>query len=1116
MKRVILSGFLALAAGLGLNAALTKDFYAARSVLAQGNWVKVGVEETGVYEISYETLRLMGFSNPEKVGVYGRGGTVCPESFVTNAGVPVLTDDLKEVKVLHEDGKLYFYGLGPADISFDSSVSTSLGGLFKRNSNNIYTRRGYYFLTDSRAVGNMTVQNYTSNNTSLTQGVSFIYHELDSVQNSTQSGQLFWGEKIGKPLLPRRTWDVTMPDAIPGSKAQMQCEIYIDPEEGDFDSPDAKVSFGFEGTKGYFQTPYVQPSALYYAPHNPSVAEVEIPGPEGKVFVEFDTPDGLGFSNLDFWVVTYPAGVPTLANGVNQQLIAFPSLGKNTTGQMTLDNVASLVALDVTTPASPQKLTINQKGTQGVVGVRNTGKIPVVIVFDKMKPQKQISGFEKAYYQIENQDLHSYKNIGTDFLIVTVPSLKPYAEEIAALHRQYDGIEVLVVTTEQCYNEFSCGVPDPMGIRSFARMLYMSDRKPKNILLLGPLYSDFRGLQSERDPMEGIIAYQSPSISVARGAHNINDFYGMMGDKFRTDYYERNEVHIGIGILPVKFGSEAKIVVEKIRNYLQRTDHAYYLNRYMAISGLGDNHAHDVQIRDIGNFIGYVDNSATLFTPMAIDTYGTKEAQKKFFNQLNEGMNIFSYFGHGAEQFLGKDGRFFNAGDVFKLRNKVLPLALFGGCQITNTDRGFRGLGETLVTATPYGAIGSIVSGRDTWSGQNYEFFKQFFTCLYIQGAYTTDQRRQKAATIGEVYANVKNYSTYSNELAYQLLADPALVFPVANRSVQASPSGSSALLPGEKYAMTGTIINTDGSVDSNFNGELVLRLCEPDKTLPAGMLETKEDPSDLEYLYRDSQIAMQTAEVKDGRFSIEFHVPGTASLFTGKNLNIYICAYDPSTRIGAGRRFVASVSKQLGGSTESKDVVAPVVEQLEFNPRDCTISLTVSDNLALNLSSNPLNKGMALYVDGKERSEAHFVEPMIEMSRPAYSKNVLIDNLTYGQHSARLKVKDAAGNTAEKEIIFTYNPTQARYVILRDESSNSDSTVIAFEGEAPVSATLVVLSAEGNEIFRSDFIGNSVKWDHVNLAGARVAPGHYKAYILETGGSALKGHSEPIDIPVI
>lgn len=1129
-KRLLLAGTIAVTATIGMNAALTKDFYKSNSVLEKDKWVKVGVEKTGVYEISYETLRNMGFNDPSKVSVYGRGGRVLPESFVTNAGVPTLTDDLQPVSIIHEDNKIYFYGLGPEEITFETNTDYPTGGYFNRKGNNIYTRRGYYFLTDSKPVQNMKTQSNSTSASSklIDKGVSYVYHELDSVQNTTLSGQLFWGERIGLPQSTKRSWAVDMPDALAGTGV-MQCVMYI--AEEDYVG-DARLNYGFENTENYSSTPFAKTGALYYTPALPTVSSIEIPAEPGKVFVEFTGRyNGVaGYSNLDYWVVSYDRNIPSFDEGGNrsQQLMALPQITKNTTGRLELKNASSLVVFDVTTPGSPERVNISAlTGGNGELGIKNTNKTPVIVVFDKEMPQYEISGYEQAYTQVANQNLHALKDKGADFIIITVPKFRSYAEEIANLHRQYDGIEVVVATTEECYNEFSAGVPDPMAYRSFAKMLNYSDRKPKNMLLLGPLYADFRGLVSERDPLEGIIAFQSPSISLSRGAHNINDFYGVMTDKFNTDYYERNEVSIGVGIMPVKFESEARIVVDKIRSYLERDDHAYYLNRYTAVGGIGDEHTHDTQVRDINNHIRNLDNMGTIFTPLAIDTYGNKEAHKKFINQLEAGCNIFSYFGHGAEAFMGLNGYFFNAGDVAKLRNRTLPIALFGGCQITNSDRGFRGIGETIVTNTEYGCIGAVVSARETWSGQNYDFFKQFFTCLYKQGSSSSSAHRENPVTIGEVYASVKNYSTLSNELAYQLLCDPALVFPIINRKVSVSATdfsqGESALLtPGEKFRLSGKITYMDGRTDNQFNGTLVLRLNEPEKVISAGKIESGQDPKELKFTYRDEQVSMMTAEVKNGEFDIDIHVPSTLSTYggTGKQALLYFSAYDPTTKVGAGAGYGVGIKAlENGASTsESEDVTPPVIETFAFSGPDCFIDVAVSDNLALNVSNNPLNKGLYLFIDGQEYSPAHFVDPVFESGRAAYSKHIFIDNLTFGEHSARLKVKDLAGNYAESEILFTYEPRRAKFNLRRDELSGEGFTRILVDSAAiPGEAKIVILSPKGEEIWSGACASDgSLEWNHTDYNGTAVAPGHYKAYLIETGTNTLKGHSDPIDVPVI
>lgn len=1130
IRNTIISGIIsmvALALSFSAKSAVTADFYADSSVLKSGKWVKVGVEETGVYEISYATLRQMGFSNPSQVSVYGRGGRVLPEAFVSNSGQLQLSDDLSPVRVIHEDDMLYFYGLGPEEIAFETSSSYALGGYFSRKSNNVYSKRGYYFLTDSKQVSKVNERDfYNSTHPVVDRGVSYVYHELDSVQNNTLSGQLFWGESLNLPNATRRYWSVDMPDAIAGNgvaNGVMECVIYGAENNGGIGN-NATIHYGFDGFLGYSgKYPFVA-SASNYTPKKPTVYDIEIPGNKGRVSVGVDdAADMADFLNLDFWVVSYGRTIPTM-NGTNgekvaQQIFALPDVPKNTYAQIQLANTASLIVLDVTNAAEPQRMKIVQQGPKGMVGVRNSGKAPVLVVFDKEQHQKQISGYETEYIEVENQDLHSLKEEGAELVIITTPRFLPYAEEIADLHRKYDDIKVAVVTSEQCYNEFSGGTPDPMAYRSFAKMLYFSDCKPRNMLLFGPLVSDFRGVQVEHSPNENLIAYQSPQVSITRGAHNINDFYGIMGDKFNTDYYERNQIDLGIGILPVRFETSAEILVKKIKDYLERKDHAYFLNRYTGIGGVGDEHTHDIQIREIDNHIRGLNFDGFIFTPLAIDTYGYAESRQKLFNQLNDGCSMFSYFGHGAEQFLGGNRLFFTAGDVFRLRNKVLPLALFGGCEITNTDRGFRGLGETIVTDTPYGTIGSIVSARETWSGQNLEFFKQFFICLHKEGSSASSVHRKNPVTIGEVYSKVKSYSSYSNELAYQLICDPALVIPTINRRMVVSGNGQDGeelmIVPGNKITVTGYVADADGNIDTDFNGDVVVRLNEPEKIVPASMIESKEDPKSLAYSYRDQQVSMSAGEVKAGNFEIEIHVPSSLATFTGQNANFYLCAYDPSTKIGGASSKSALVSSTPNVTDEAGDHIPPMIEKFEFVGEDCSIDLAVSDNVGLNLSNNPLKKGLFLYIDGKELTEAHFVEPLL-IGDKAYSKYINIESLAAGEHTARLKVKDVSGNVSESEIFFTYNPSAAKYAIVRSEASSMLSTVISIDGVAPAKASLVVLSPEGTEVWKGEFKGNDIEWNHEYAGGGKVPAGHYKAYLIETGAGMKKGHSASIDIPVI
>ena len=110
--------------------------YASVSVLDTGKWVKVRVAETGVYKLTFSDLKKMGFTNPEKVSVYGYGGWPQDEDFSTT-----YIDDLPEVATYRGSDYLVFYAKGPVKWTY------VLGSGFI-HTNNPYSSYGYYFLTD--------------------------------------------------------------------------------------------------------------------------------------------------------------------------------------------------------------------------------------------------------------------------------------------------------------------------------------------------------------------------------------------------------------------------------------------------------------------------------------------------------------------------------------------------------------------------------------------------------------------------------------------------------------------------------------------------------------------------------------------------------------------------------------------------------------------------------------------------------------------------------------------------------------------------------------------------------------------------------------------------------
>lgn len=119
-------------------AASRGDRYAAHSVLREGQWAKIRVPETGVYELTQALARRAGFTDLSRVKVYGYGGALQDE--VLDEDYLIEHDDLKEVPTCTVGGRRLFHAEGP--VTWDSAEAD-------RRTRNPYSNYGYYFLTES-------------------------------------------------------------------------------------------------------------------------------------------------------------------------------------------------------------------------------------------------------------------------------------------------------------------------------------------------------------------------------------------------------------------------------------------------------------------------------------------------------------------------------------------------------------------------------------------------------------------------------------------------------------------------------------------------------------------------------------------------------------------------------------------------------------------------------------------------------------------------------------------------------------------------------------------------------------------------------------------------------
>ncbi|MDE5790015.1 MAG: hypothetical protein K2H96_02135 [Muribaculaceae bacterium] len=1088
------------------------------SRLSSGTWVKVRIPETGIYEISYSELREMGFANPSKVGVYGKGGVALPSSF-TDGNTPLLSDDLSPVGVWHHADKLYFYARSVEEIAFNPSSSA-----FERKSLNLYSLDGVYFLSDYTEPLLIPIGEKSEKSpTSYYLGFDYVYHEEDLFQNTTETGQIFWGENLMESTDGFK-WPLTLPFIDVNAKAKLECRAYAS------DKSSGTLRYGVtQATSGNRSFNVKHPSPASGNKENPEfmhltnpIISLSIPNTDVEVYAKVDNPQG-SFINLDYWILTYGKILPDFSvSSQPQERFAITSKGTKP-GKMTMATDSEIEVFDITDLGNISILAKESSGDSSSFYFGAPERYREFIFCDLSKRQKMISGYES----VSNSDLHALASQGADFIIVTLPKYKDLAERLAELHRKYDGIQVIVATATEVYNEFSGGIPDPMAYRGLTKMCYeASEGRLKNLLLIGKIYGHFRYALSNYGNETYLIGFQDNRVTAETHAANAMDFYGFTDD-FTYSSLQNNNMQVGVGLLPFDSEEEAEIYLHKVEKYLADEDKAEYAGELLSIGGVGDNHTHDTQAVQLAEYWNQYAPAGQNSEVLALDAFGEKAAKKKLTCALAEGKLLTSYFGHGTAQGINSSYDFFRANDIKNLKNEKSGFIFICACDLSDTDHGRKGFGELITTGTKHGMLGSAMATRTVWSGQNFELAKLFSSALYAspekvqandKPSVMRTMYRKKSPTIGEVFARSKTLSNYTNSLAYIYIGDPALTIPLPLRSISAT--SASKVAPGEVVRIRGTVSMQDSihlkdtiplesyklPKDGEYNGKIVAKLSSKVKRVLSNdyITNTKENGKELYVPMSEGSYAIYNAKVKDGEFDFDITIPNSAEICQGDSLRLTLTAYDYKRDLAAS----GIVPIIITASTENKtfDHEPPKVT-IGYDSTLERIEISVSDDK--NLGADCL----VAEIDGKPVNSS-----LLTLSSEGDNREYIIytDNLSGGKHEMVIVAKDVASNMTEKSFEFEKSHPQPNIVLSADRKAVIDEIHFSLDREPNQPLTLVITDSNGATVYTTSLDKADFYWDCRDLLGKLVTPGLYKAFVKSDLSSADSQYSSKISFAII
>lgn len=1090
--------------------------YASNSVLATGQWLKIAVQQAGVYRISGNDIRSAGLSGniaSAQIRLFGNGGAVLPEGNAAD-----IQDDLKEVAIEMVDGAdgsfdagdfFLFYAPGPHQWSSDTS---SPGFTYLKN---FYSDHSYYFIQLGSVSGKriLSKKAYAGSGKPVDAFDEHVHHELDSI-NFLKSGKEWYGEHFSNQ--PGRTavrdFNLNLQTAVTGEPFALSSEVI-----GTSANQQNKVTVSVNGKKifEHLINP-IQGSLISPVANSSEMFAQDILNGNSITISYQHTGGSLNAASwLNWFSIVFKRKLDV--QGLSQlpfRLKKIPDQPVN----FIVSNAGSNFSLwDVSDQHAPQKIRTSLNGNN-LSFVDSIVQKNEYIVFDPVKAiTPQVVG------KISNQNLHQMGS--TDLIIITEKTLMEQANRLRDFHNAADRISGMVVDVQEIYNEFSSGTPDPSAIRNFLKMLVDRSRssgiKPSYVLLFGS--ASYRIKEKSTQWNSKVPSYQTLESLDPLLSYVTDDYFGFMDDEDDINNSKKIALlDLGIGRLPVRNADQAKKTVDKIIRYKNSLSLGEWRNNFTLVA---DDEDYNLHVEDAELHASLLDRVAPQLNTNKIylDAYkqesnagGSRypDVNREVLQDINNGTLVWNYSGHGNstrlayEVLLDKDLL-----AEWKNENK-LPFFITATCDFAPfDDQSQFSLGEDLLIGRNTGAIGMVTTTRLVFASSNREMNNNFLSFLTKRNENNTFSR------LGNTLKDAKNYTyqnstDYINARKFTLLGDPAMQLAMPEHTVattfikeEGSSLAADTLRALKTYNVTGEIKNANGSLFSSFNGNLYPILFDKPKTTQtlANDPESKSMPfsSYSNILYRGK------VKVENGKFNFAFTVPKDIDYTYGKGKLVYYAENGITDASGFYQDFVIGGS----GNISINDLKGPdlklYLDTLSFKSGDAVGSspimyLQLSDVSGLNLSGAGIGHQITAVIDER------FSEPIVlnEYFKPTGNSAGMVvyplTGLAAGKHRIDVKAWDVYNNSSSASVEFFVQSTNPEIIkrFISYPNPFAEKVQISVDLDLPelgYTSSLDVYTMEGRWIKHQELSLNQkgpfslgFEWDGKNMQGAAVQKGIY------------------------
>lgn len=1103
------------------NVAKAKKHFAANSVLATGQWYKMGVTQKGVYKIDYNGLSALGINpgtiDARNIRIYGNGGHAIAESVDTN-----FIDDLAENAIFVSatgstfgaNDYILFYNNGLLKTTFFDANEAS-------HINNPYESQAYYFITVDKGLGKRIP---TENNVATPATVVYnTYHEyklmdLDSASISN-IGKVWWGSRMNalNPATLNPTFNFNLGNPV--SNLRIKAVV------GNLASNSATLTLSSGNTT--IKSEVLDGVTNLDNFYTYKIIDATFPAPSGNISLKLNyslNGGNAGSGYVDYISIYYENSLQPYESQLVFRNANALNYNSNDIIQYDLLNAGSHQVWNVTDPTQPIKMNGSLNGS--TLSIRQ----------DNAQLNEYIA-FNNTFYTpaplgiVANQNLHALSI--PDLLIITDPSLRSAAEALADYRNTKNGYVVHVVDKQLIYNEFGSGKQDIGAIRNFIKMFYDRasgpDDLPKGILFFGAASFDFKDRVANNTNF--IPTYQSDYSHVKFAAFSSDDYYALLDDG--EDFTNNNAINsnlydIAIGRIPAMHVEEGLNAVNKIKHYESPDGFGSWKSNLTYVADDIDengsmNHMKDCEvvndiflnsIKDFNLYKIYADAYKKVSTSSGLRY---PSVNKAINDQIYNGTLFINYFGHGSPERWADEAILTNDDIKSWNNNAKLPLFFTGTCDFGRYDNPAEiSAGVNIFNKKNSGAIGLITTTQVVFAFSNLNFSNRYLHYQFNKDA------NHAYRTVAEALRLAKNDNSasgnnFDNNKMYVFLGDPTMYLAIPNNVVKTAKISliqldsqrveTDTMKALGKYELEGTVADKDDNILQNFNGKVEVAIYDKVKTIETINTHPQASKS---YQQQTNSIAKVVVDVVDGKFKAAFVVPKDIMLDIGKSKIIYYAWSAEQDALGLDTNIYLGDMADEYEDDNHGPVVKVFIDDNKFRnggvtgPNPLLYSELYDDN-GINVSGSSVGHDLVAILD--ENLQSPYIMNGFYQTYPnQYQKGFVyfpLSNLADGQHTIRVKAWDTYNNSGEGSVSFQVKSIEDGVINTLYTYPNpfSNGTTIVFQHNQKgkeMNVDIAIFSVTGAIVQRiSKTIvpqenRTEIYWDGKNMHNAPIHPGVY------------------------